>query len=60
MLYVLDTRVKRGAKLSADHHLVLSWIRWSKKLLDRPGKPERVVRVNWECLTEAPVQEVFN
>lgn len=25
-LYVLHTRVKRGAELSADHHLVLSWI----------------------------------
>ena len=26
-LYVLDTRVKRGAELSTDHHLVVSWIR---------------------------------
>ncbi|KAI3367240.1 hypothetical protein L3Q82_008292 [Scortum barcoo] len=26
--YVLDTRVKRGAELSTDHHLVVSWIRW--------------------------------
>jgi len=26
--YVLDTRMKRGAELSADHHLVVSWIRW--------------------------------
>ncbi|KAI3351234.1 hypothetical protein L3Q82_005784 [Scortum barcoo] len=24
--YVLDTRVKRGAELSTDHHLVVSWI----------------------------------
>ncbi|MGL5782874.1 MAG: endonuclease/exonuclease/phosphatase family protein, partial [Plesiomonas shigelloides] len=24
-LYVLDTRVKRGAELSSDHHLVVSW-----------------------------------
>ncbi|KAI3362683.1 hypothetical protein L3Q82_001750 [Scortum barcoo] len=23
--YVLDTRVKRGAELSTDHHLVVSW-----------------------------------
>ncbi|KAI3364202.1 hypothetical protein L3Q82_010810 [Scortum barcoo] len=29
--YVLDTRVKRGAELSTDHHLVVSWIRWQRK-----------------------------
>ena len=26
--YVLDTRVKRGAELSTDHHLVVTWMRW--------------------------------
>lgn len=26
--YVLDTWVKRGAELSADNYLVVSWIRW--------------------------------
>ncbi|TWW74363.1 Sodium- and chloride-dependent GABA transporter ine [Takifugu flavidus] len=26
--HVLDTRVKRGAELSTDHHLVVSWLRW--------------------------------
>ncbi len=31
--YVLDTRVRRGAGLSTDHHLVVSWIRcWGRKL----------------------------
>ncbi len=44
--YVLDTRVKKGAELSTDHHLVVSWIRWRGRLPDRPGKPKRVVRVN--------------
>ncbi|KAK0156273.1 Craniofacial development protein 2 [Merluccius polli] len=58
--YVLDTRVKRGAELSTDHHLVVSWIREWGKSLDRPGKPKRVVRVNWERLEEAPVLEIFN
>ena len=53
--YVLDTRVKRGAELSTDHHLVVSWVRGWGKTLDRPGKPKRVVRVNWERLEEAPV-----
>ncbi|KAI3360757.1 hypothetical protein L3Q82_012993 [Scortum barcoo] len=43
--YVLDTRVKRGAELSTDHHLVVSWIRWQRRKLDRPGRPKRIVRV---------------
>ncbi|KAI3354782.1 hypothetical protein L3Q82_004525 [Scortum barcoo] len=45
--YVLDTRVKRGAELSTDHHLVVSWIRWQRRKLDRPGRPKRIVRVCW-------------
>ncbi|KAI3354781.1 hypothetical protein L3Q82_004524 [Scortum barcoo] len=48
--YVLDTRVKRGAELSTDHHLVVSWIRWQRRKLDRPGRPKRIVRVCWELL----------
>ncbi len=43
--YVLDTRVKRGAELSTDHHLVVSWIRWRGRKLDRLGRPKRTVRV---------------
>ncbi|KAI3356013.1 hypothetical protein L3Q82_017286, partial [Scortum barcoo] len=39
-LYVLDTRVKRGAELSTDHHLVVSWIRWQRRKLDRPGQTQ--------------------
>uniref|UniRef100_A0AAQ4NW66 Endonuclease/exonuclease/phosphatase domain-containing protein n=1 Tax=Gasterosteus aculeatus aculeatus TaxID=481459 RepID=A0AAQ4NW66_GASAC len=58
--HVLDTRVKRGAELSTDHHLVVSWVRGWGKTRDRPGKPKRVVRVNWERLEEAPVQKIFN
>ncbi|XP_077956447.1 uncharacterized protein LOC120824534 [Gasterosteus aculeatus] len=58
--HVLDTRVKRGAELSTDHHLVVSWVRGWGKTRDRPGNPKRVVRVNWERLEEAPVQKIFN
>ncbi|KAM9358371.1 uncharacterized protein ABDE67_003862 [Symphorus nematophorus] len=58
--YVLNTRVKRGAELSTDHHLVVSWIRWPGRKLDRLGRPKRIVRVCWERLAEAPVREVFN
>ena len=52
--YVLDTRVKRGAELSADHHLVVSW------MLHRLGRPKRVVRVCWERLAEPSVGGIFN
>ena len=58
--HVSDTWVKRGAELSTDHHLVVSWVRGWGKTLDRPRKPKRVVRVNWERLVEAPVREIFN
>ncbi|KAI3357008.1 hypothetical protein L3Q82_003639 [Scortum barcoo] len=58
--YVLDTRVKRGAELSTDHHLVVSWIRWQRRKLDRPGRPKRILRVCWERLAEPSVREVFN
>uniref|UniRef100_A0A8C6LYC9 Endonuclease/exonuclease/phosphatase domain-containing protein n=1 Tax=Nothobranchius furzeri TaxID=105023 RepID=A0A8C6LYC9_NOTFU len=58
--YVLDTRVKRGAELSTDHHLVVSWIRWQGNMPRRPGRPKRIVRVCWERLAEEPVKTVFN
>ncbi|TWW60624.1 R2 Retrovirus-related Pol polyprotein from type I retrotransposable element [Takifugu flavidus] len=56
--HVLDTRVKRGAELSTDHHLVVSWLRWWGRMPDRPGRPKRVVRVCWE--RESPVRRSFN
>ena len=51
--YVLDTweseekvKVKRGGQLSTDHHLVVTWIRWRGRWLDRARKPSHAVRVN--------------
>ena len=58
--YVLDTRVKRGAELSIDHHLVVSWLHWWGRMPIRPGRPKRVVRVCWERLSESPVRRSFN
>jgi len=57
---VLDTRVRRGAELSTDHHLVVSWLRWWGKTPVRPGRPKRNVRVCWERLAESPVRRSFN
>ena len=59
-LYVLDTRVKRGAELSTDHHLVVSWLRWQRSKPDRPGSPKRVVTVCWEHLAEDLVKMIIN
>ncbi|KAK3575581.1 hypothetical protein QTP86_030516 [Hemibagrus guttatus] len=40
--HVLDTRVKRGAELSTNHHLVVSWIRLRRGMPDRLGRPKRI------------------
>ncbi|XP_055362025.1 uncharacterized protein LOC129603656 [Betta splendens] len=58
--YVLDTRVKRGAELSTDHHLVVSRIRWQRRRLERLGRPKCIVRVCWERLAEPSVRRTFN
>ncbi|KAK3563826.1 hypothetical protein QTP86_002743 [Hemibagrus guttatus] len=58
--HVLDTRVKRGAELSTDHHLVVSWIRLRRRMPDRLGRPKCIVRVCWEHLADPSVRGVFN
>ncbi|KAK3551449.1 hypothetical protein QTP70_017426, partial [Hemibagrus guttatus] len=58
--HVLDTRVKRGAELSTDHHLVVSWIHLRRRMPDRLGRPKRIVRVCWERLADPSVRGVFN
>ncbi|KAI3367581.1 hypothetical protein L3Q82_026423 [Scortum barcoo] len=30
-----------GLSCQPDHHLVVSWIRWQRRKLDRPGRPKR-------------------
>lgn len=52
--YALDTRV-RGAELSTDHYLVVSWIGGGESPRG-PGTPKRLVRVCWKCLVEEPVK----
>ncbi|KAK3545223.1 hypothetical protein QTP70_002063 [Hemibagrus guttatus] len=58
--HVLDTRLKRGAELSTDHHLVVSWICLRRRMPDRLGRPKRIVRVCWERLADPSVRGVFN
>lgn len=49
---VMDTRVNRGAELSSDHSLVMSWIWWRGRKPERHGRPKRAVKVCWEHLPE--------
>ncbi|KAK3525086.1 hypothetical protein QTP86_014816, partial [Hemibagrus guttatus] len=58
--HVLDTWVKRGAELSTDHHLVASWIRLRRRMLDRFGRPKHIVRVCWEHLADPSIRRIFN
>ncbi|KAK3572627.1 hypothetical protein QTP86_001127 [Hemibagrus guttatus] len=58
--HVLDTRLKRGAELSTNHHLVVSWTRLQRRKPDRLGRPKRIVRVCWERLADPSVRGVFN
>lgn len=51
----------RSAALCSEHwneervgQLTNAWIRWWERMLDRPGAPERIVRVCWKHLAEAP------
>lgn len=48
---------RRGAKLSADRHLAVGRIRWSKTTPLIPGMPKDVVRICWECLAEKTHQD---
>ena len=32
--HVLDAQVKRGAELSTNHHLLVSWLRWWGRMPD--------------------------
>ncbi|KAK3553680.1 hypothetical protein QTP70_006888 [Hemibagrus guttatus] len=58
--HVLDTQVMRGAGMSTDHHLVVSWIRLWRGMPDRLGRPKRIVRVCWKRLADPSVRGVFN
>lgn len=53
--YDLGPQVKRETELSADHYLLLSWIRWQVKLPEGCGEAKFAVRVHWERLAEAPI-----
>ena len=50
---VLDVRVKRGAELSTDHHLVVCSLRFLKPRSIRKSLSSRVTyRIKWETLED--------
>ena len=57
---VLDVRVKRGAKLRTDHHLVVCSSRLSKSLPNRKSIRSSVTyRIKWEALEDKEVRKLF-
>ena len=57
---VLDVRVKRGAELSTDHHLVVCSLRLSKPWPNKRSNRSSVTyRINWEALEDKKVRKQF-
>ena len=57
---VLDVRVKRGAELSTDHHLVVCSLRLSKSWPNKRSNRSSVTqRIKWETLADKEVRKQF-
>ncbi|CAF3498112.1 unnamed protein product, partial [Rotaria sp. Silwood2] len=56
---VMDVRVKRGAELSTDHHLVVSILELSAKDPARRIKPKKTFRIRWEALANEETSQKF-
>ena len=57
---VQDVRVKRGAELSIDHHLVVCYLRRSKPRPNKRSNTSSVTyRIKWEALEDKEVRKQF-
>lgn len=55
----MDVRVKRGAELATDHHLVVCTLRLASLNLARKTKLKRMVRIRWEALADEDNRRSF-
>ncbi|CAF3333272.1 unnamed protein product [Rotaria sp. Silwood2] len=56
---VMDVRVKRGAELSTDHHLVICVLQLASNAPKQTAKPKKLFRIKWEALTDAEISQKF-
>ena len=58
--FVSDVRVKRGAELSTDYHLVVCTLKALKHLrIPKRFHPRKVYRIKWESLADKEVRTAF-
>ncbi len=56
---VMDVRVRRGAELSTDHHLVVCRLRTQNLVKNTKTKSRKVYRIRWERLREEDIAKNF-
>lgn len=56
---VMDVRVKRGAELATDHHLVISVLELSMNAPARRIKSKQNFRIRWEALADKETSQKF-
>ncbi|CAF3749773.1 unnamed protein product [Rotaria sp. Silwood1] len=56
---VTDVRVKRGAELSTDHHLVVCILEISSNHPIRKTKSKKITRIRWEALADEEARRKF-
>jgi exonuclease III len=56
---VADVRVKRGAELATDHHLVVCIVQLSLNYTVQKAKPKKMARIKWEALADEENRKKF-
>jgi hypothetical protein len=56
---VADVRVKRGAELATDHHLVVCIVQLSSNCTVQKVKSKKMNRIKWEALANGETRRKF-